>query len=59
MAFLELSNEGKYGICESDMDSTVSFLFGLYLVGRPGFVSNHTFDIPNELITYIALCCSK
>ncbi len=53
LAFFELSNEGKYGICESDMDSTVSFLFGLYLTGRPGFVSNHTFDITNEQITYM------
>ncbi len=53
MAFLELSNEGKYGICESDMDSTVSFLFGLYLTNRQGFVSNHTFDIANQQITYM------
>jgi len=53
MAFYELSNEGLYGICESDMDSTVSFLFGLYLSGRPGFVSNHTFDVINDQITYM------
>ncbi|MFW9902537.1 MAG: hypothetical protein ACFFDY_14820, partial [Candidatus Thorarchaeota archaeon] len=53
MAYFELSNEGKYGICESDMDSTVSFLFGLYLTNRPGFVSNHTFDLTNEQITYM------
>jgi len=53
MAFFELSNEGKYGICESDMDSTISFLFGLYLTGRPGYVSNHTFDIKKNQITYM------
>ncbi|MFX1452931.1 MAG: hypothetical protein ACFFCM_18995 [Promethearchaeota archaeon] len=53
MAYFELSNEGKYGICESDMDSTMSFLFGLYLTKRPGFVSNHTFDFTNEQITYM------
>lgn len=53
MAYFELSNEGKYGICESDMDSTVSFLFGLSLVGRPGFVSNHTLDVTNDQITYM------
>ncbi len=53
MAYFELSNEEKYGICESDMDSTVSFLFGLYLTGRPGFVSNHTLDVTNEQITYM------
>ena len=53
MAYFELSNEGKYGICESDMDSTVSFLFGLYLTGRPGFVSNQTLDVTNDQITYM------
>ncbi len=53
MAYFELSNEGKYGICESDIDSTVSFLFGLYLVDRPGFVSNHTLDVTNDQITYM------
>jgi hypothetical protein len=53
LAYFELSNEGKYGICESDMDSTVSFLFGLYLTNRPGFVSNHTLDFTNEQITYM------
>ena len=53
MAFFELSNEGIYGICESDMDSTISFIFGLCLTGRPGFVSNHTFDLVNNRITYL------
>ncbi|MBD3253548.1 MAG: hypothetical protein GF383_00565 [Candidatus Lokiarchaeota archaeon] len=53
MAFYELSNEGYYGICESDMDSAISFIFGLALTGRPGFVSNHTFDSVNDQITYM------
>ncbi|MFX0072421.1 MAG: hypothetical protein ACFFAO_15155 [Candidatus Hermodarchaeota archaeon] len=53
MAFFELSKEGYYGICESDMDSTISFLFGLFITGRPGFVSNHTFDFKNDQITYM------
>ena len=53
MPFFELSNEGKYGICESDMDSTVSFFLGLHLTGRPGYVSNHTFDLTKNQITYM------
>ncbi|MFW9949572.1 MAG: hypothetical protein ACFFKA_05550 [Candidatus Thorarchaeota archaeon] len=53
MAFFELSKEGKYGICESDMDSAISFLFGLYLTGRPGYVSNHTLDMEKNQITYM------
>ncbi|MFW9938717.1 MAG: hypothetical protein ACFFD5_13800 [Candidatus Thorarchaeota archaeon] len=53
MAFFELSNEGIYGICESDMDSTISYVFGLYITNRPGFVSNHTLDTVNNQITYM------
>ncbi len=53
MAFWELSKEGIYGICESDTDSAVSFLLGLYLTGRPGYVSNHTLDLINKQITYM------
>jgi hypothetical protein len=53
MAFFELSNEGIYGICESDMDSAASYLFGLYITDRPGFVSNHTLDTINNQITYM------
>ena len=29
------------------------FLFGLFITGRPGFVSNHTFDFKNDQITYM------
>jgi hypothetical protein len=53
MAFFELSSEGYYGICESDMDSAISFLFGLFITGRPGYISNHTFDSVNDQITYM------
>ena len=53
MAFFELFNEGVNGICESDMDSTISFILGFYLTGRPGFVSNHTFHLPDNQITYM------
>jgi hypothetical protein len=53
LPFFELSKEGMYGICESDMDSAISYIFGLYLTGRPGFVSNHTLDLVNNLITYM------
>jgi len=53
MAFLELSKENIYGICESDTDSAISFLVGLYLTGRPGYVSNHTLDLENKRVTYM------
>ncbi|TFF97022.1 MAG: hypothetical protein EU547_05480 [Promethearchaeota archaeon] len=53
MAFLELSKESIYGICESDTNSTISFLLGLYITGRPGYVSNHTLDLEQKRVTYM------
>lgn len=53
MAFFELSKENIYGICESDTNSAISFLLGLYLTGRPGYVSNHTLDLVNNRVTYM------
>jgi len=53
MGFFELSNEGCYGICESDMDCAISYIFGLNLTGRPGFVSNHTLDLEKNQVTYL------
>jgi hypothetical protein len=53
MAFFELSKENIYGICESDTNSAISFLLGLYLTGRPGYVSNHTLDLINDRVTYM------
>jgi len=53
LAFMELINDNIYGICESDMDSTVSYIFGLAITNRPGFVSNHTLDTVNKHITYM------
>ncbi|MBN2157245.1 MAG: hypothetical protein JW776_14465 [Candidatus Lokiarchaeota archaeon] len=59
MAFFELVNDEIYGICESDMDSLVSYVFGLTLTGRPGFVSNHTFDTIRNQVTYMHCVCSN
>lgn len=53
LSFMQLYMEGIYGTCESDMDSLVSFLFGLVITGRPGYVSNHTFDTTTQEITYL------
>ena len=53
LPFFELSNEGLYGTCESDMDCMISNIFGLCITDRPGYVSNHTFDLANNQITYM------
>ncbi|MFO7796954.1 MAG: hypothetical protein R6W84_12465 [Promethearchaeia archaeon] len=53
MAFFELSKDNVYGICESDTNSAISFMLGLYIANKPGFVSNHTLDLINNRITYL------
>jgi hypothetical protein len=54
MAFFKLANEGCHGICESDVDSTISYLFGYAITGgRTGFVSNHTLDLTANRVTYM------
>ncbi|MHA1805487.1 MAG: hypothetical protein ACTSU4_13300 [Promethearchaeota archaeon] len=53
LPFMELYKEGIYGTCESDVDSLISFIYGLTITGRPGFVSNHAIDTVNNLITYM------
>jgi hypothetical protein len=59
MGFFELVNDQKYGVCESDMDCLISYLFGLSLTNRPGFVSNHTFDTKRNQVTYLHCICSN
>lgn len=53
MSFFEFAREGVVFGCESDMDSTLSALLGKYLTDRNGFISNHTFDLKNDNVTYL------
>ncbi len=54
MGFFELPGEGCLGICESDLDSTISALFGYCVTGgRPGFVSNHALDLTENQVIYL------
>ena len=59
MGFFELVNDQKYGVCESDMDCLITYLFGLSLINRPGFVANHTFDTIRNQVTYLHCVCSN
>ncbi|MBN2153169.1 MAG: hypothetical protein JW839_17075 [Candidatus Lokiarchaeota archaeon] len=63
LGFFEMASDGYYGICESDLDATVSYMIGWALTGgRPGFVSNHAFDLTNNQVTYlhcVAPCCPE
>lgn len=59
LPFHQLWNQGQAGVCESDMDSAVSSLLGRCLTGRPGFISNHSYDLENDRITYMHCMCSN
>jgi hypothetical protein len=44
LGFTRLNNLGYAGICESDLESAMTFLLYQGLVGRPGFISDPTID---------------
>lgn len=52
LAFFQLNNEGSSGVCESDLDSTVTQLLMRYLTGRPGYVSDPVIDTAANQIIY-------
>jgi len=52
LAFMQLNNEGFTGICESDMEATVTQLLMRELTGLPGFVSDPVLDTSAGQIIY-------
>ena len=44
LAFSKLNNEGLTGVCEADLDSTLTQLIIGYIAGKPGFVSDPVID---------------
>jgi hypothetical protein len=44
VGFVRLNNMGLGGICESDLQSAMTFILFQSLVGRPGFISDPTMD---------------
>jgi len=52
LAFFQLNNEGSTGVCEADVDSTLSQLLFRYLTGRPGYVSDPVIDTASNQIVY-------
>jgi L-fucose isomerase-like protein len=57
MAYFQLNNDGQVGVCEADIDSTISQLAVKYLTGRPAFVSDPVIDTSSGQIIY-AHCVS-
>jgi L-fucose isomerase-like protein len=51
VAWSKLNDQGMYGVCESDLYSTMTQLLVTSYCGKPGFVSDPVFDTSrNELI---------
>lgn len=51
VAFSKLNDAGMYGVCEADFQSTMTQLLVTSFSGKPGFVSDPTFDTSrNEVI---------
>ena len=52
LSFFQLNNEGLTGVCEADLDSTITQLLIRYLRGRPGYVSDPVIDTATDQIIY-------
>jgi L-fucose isomerase-like protein len=52
LGFFQLNNEGSTGVCEADVDSTLTQLLIRYLTGRPGYVSDPVIDTATGQIVY-------
>jgi hypothetical protein len=57
LGFSRLNNAGLCGVCEADLKSTMTQLIFQHLVGKPGFVTDPLFDLPNNAIIH-AHCVS-
>lgn len=59
LAFFEMLNQGKVGICEADVDSVLSVLISVHGMNRPGFVSDPSIDTSSGQIIYDHCVCSN
>lgn len=60
LSYYQMADEGKVGVCEADIDSTISCLITRYLTGRPGFVSDPVVDTSSDEIIYAhCVACRK
>ncbi len=60
VAFSKLNDAGLYGVCEADFQSTMTQLLVTSYSGKPGFVSDPTFDTSrNEVIHAHCVAATK
>jgi L-fucose isomerase-like protein len=60
ISFSRLNDAGLYGVCENDLDSTMTQLLVTSFSGAPGFVSDPVFDTSrNEVIHAHCVCATR
>lgn len=60
LSHFQMADDGKLGVCEADIDSTVSSLIIHYLTGKHGFVSDPVVDTSSDEIIYAhCVACRK
>lgn len=52
MSFFEMNNTGEIGVCEGDLDSSISSIMIRAISNRPGFVSDPFVDTEKNEIVY-------
>lgn len=59
LSFFEMGNRGEVGVCEADIDATITSLLALHGCQRPGFVSDPAIDTSCGQIIYDHCVCSN
>lgn len=60
LSYYQMNGDGQIGVCEADINSTVSSMLALYLTGRPGYVSDPVVDtVSGEIIYAHCVACRK
>jgi len=52
LSFFQLNNDGLTGVCEADLEATITQLLIRYLTGRPGYISDPVIDVATNQIIY-------
>ncbi len=52
LAWSKLNDEGSTGVCEADLDATVTQFMMRHLTGRPGFVNDPVIDTSTRRVIY-------
>ncbi len=60
LSHFQMNNDGELGVCEADIDATMSCLISLYLAKKQGFVSDPVIDTSSDQIIYAhCVACRK